>query len=313
MSFSLTILGSSSAVPTSRRYPAAHVLNVHERYFLIDCGEGAQIQMKRNNIRFGKINNIFISHLHGDHVFGLFGLISTFGLLERTADLHIYANPKLEKILDNILKFFFEQPLSFKIIFHPIGSKKQELIYEDEKVTVETIPLKHRIPTCGFLFREKAPLLNIRKDMIEYHNIPVKEIYNIKCGKDFNKPDGTSIPNKKLTLPPYKPRSMAYCCDTRYSEGIVKYIKNVDLLYHEATYANNMAKEAREKYHSSAGEAATAAKKANAGKLIIGHFSPRYKSILPLVEDARKIFPNTFAAQEGEVHKVKQTKDKRNQ
>ncbi len=295
-------------MPTSERFPAAHVVNVHERYFLVDCGEGAQIQLRKNNIGFGKINHILISHVHGDHTFGLFGLISSFSLLGRKSDLHIYAHPLLESILNDHRKHYYENLLSFKIIFHPLGSKKKNLIFEDEKVEIHTIPLKHRIPACGFLFREKPPLLNIRKEMAEFYRIPVKEMMNIKMGKDFINEKGEIIPNKTLTLPPVKPRSLAYCTDTKYTESILPQISNVDILYHEATYLHNMLEQAVETGHSTARQAGRLAAKAGAGKLIIGHFSARYKTTDRLIEEARAEFPGTYAAREGDCHIIEQVR-----
>ena len=308
MSFSFTILGSSSAVPTSDRFPAAHVVNIHERFFLADCGEGAQIQLRRNKISLGKINHIFISHVHGDHTFGLFGLISSFSLLGRKSDLHIYANPLLKSILDDHKKYYYEYPLPFRIIFHPIGSKKKDLIYEDEKVEVHTLPLKHRVPACGFIFIEKAPVLNLRKEMILHHKIPVKEMVNIKMGNDFINEKGETIPNSALTLPPFKQRSLAYCTDTKYTESIIPHIKNVDILYHEATYLHNMLDRAAETGHSTARQAGQLAARAQPGKLIIGHFSARYKTTDILVEEARSEFPETYAAIDGESHHVEQVR-----
>ena len=217
MTFSLTILGSSSAIPTSERFPAAHVVNIHERLFLLDCGEGAQIQLRRNRIGFGKINHIFISHIHGDHTFGLFGLLSTLSLLGRKNELHIYANPVLDLILKDHKNYYYEHDLSFPLVFHPLGSKKKQLIFEDSKTEVYSFPLKHRIPTCGFLFREKSPLLNLRKEMILHHGVPVSEMLNIKMGKDFVNENGQLVPNEIITLPPLKARSMAYCTDTKYT------------------------------------------------------------------------------------------------
>ena len=308
MSFSFTILGSSSALPTSDRFPAAHVVNIHERFFLADCGEGTQIQLRRNKIGFGKINHILISHVHGDHTFGLFGLISSFSLLGRKSDLHIYANPLLKSILDDHQKYYYDYPLPFRIVFHPIGSKKKDLIYEDEKVEIHTIPLKHRIPACGFIFSEKAPMLNLRKEMILYHKIPVKEMVNIKMGHDFINEKGEIIPNRVLTLPPVKPRSLAYCTDTKYTESILPHIKNVDILYHEATYLHNMHDRASETGHSTARQAGQLAGKAQPGKLIIGHFSARYKTTDILVEEARSEFPETYAAIDGDCHHVEQVR-----
>ncbi|HRW62744.1 MAG TPA: ribonuclease Z [Bacteroidales bacterium] len=303
MTFELTILGSSAAVPTSKRNLTAHVLNVHERFFLIDCGEGAQLQLRKNNIRFGKIDHIFISHMHGDHIFGLFGLISTFNLLNRKNDLHIYAYHEIEKILESHIAYF-ERNMLYKIVYHNINPKKNELIFENDKLTVHTIPLKHKVPTCGFLFREKEHLRNLRKNVVETYQIPIKQIQLIKEGNDFINDDGELIPNEKLTLPPYKIRSYAYCTDTAYSEKIVPIIENVDLLFHEATLAKNLQKQAKETTHSTSTDAATIAKKANVKKLIIGHFSARYKDVSLLLQQAQEIFPNTFAAEDGEKYSI---------
>jgi ribonuclease Z len=306
VTFSLTILGSSSAVPTSNRFPAAHVINLHERCFLIDCGEGTQIQLRRNNIGLGKIDHIFITHIHGDHTFGLFGLISTLNLLGRKNDLHLYASPLLELILNDHFKYFYDRPLAFRIIFHPLGSKKKQLIYEDSKALVFSFPLKHRIPACGFLFQEKPPLLNLKKDMIRLHQVPVNEMQNIKSGKDFCNDKGEVIPNELLTMPPLKARSLAYCTDTRYTESILPVINNADVLYHEATYLHELKERARETGHSTAREAGIIARKANVGKLVIGHFSARYKTTEQLVNEARSEFSESYAANEGDVYHIEQ-------
>lgn len=298
MKFSLTILGSSSALPTSTRYTSAHVLNVHERFFLIDCGEGTQMQLRRQKIKLGKINHIFISHIHGDHTFGLFGLLSSYGFLNRTTDLHIYASPDLETIINNHL-IAFGVFLPYKLVFHALDCSRSEKIYEDDKMWVETIPLKHRIPTCGFLFKEKPKLKNIRKDVIEKYKISIKEIIRIKEGTDFVTPEGQVIQNEKLTIDPPKPRSFAYCADTRYHKGIITKIRHVDLLYHEATYMQDLADRAKETFHSTSFQAATMAKKAKVGKLVLGHFSPRYKNLNLLLDEARQVFKNTFIAEEG--------------
>ncbi|MBA7562294.1 Ribonuclease Z [subsurface metagenome] len=298
MTFSLTILGNSSAIPTSTRYTSAHVLNVHERFFLIDCGEGTQMQLRKHKIKLGKINHIFISHLHGDHTFGLFGLLSSYGILNRKADLHIYASPDLERIInDNVLAFNIFLP--YKLAFHDLDCSRSERIYEDENIWVETIPLKHRIATCGFLFREKPKLKNIRKEAIEKYRIPVKEIIRIKEGADFKTSAGQIISNMELTLDPPKPRSFAYCADTCYHKGIITKINNVDLLYHEATYTHDLADRAKETYHSTSYEAALLASEAKVGKLVLGHFSPRYKNLDILLNEARKVFKNTFIGEEG--------------
>jgi len=303
MKFELTILGSSSAVPTSDRYPTSQVLNVQERFFLIDCGEGTQIQLRRNKFRFSKINHIFISHLHGDHYYGLFGVIATMGLLGRKNDLHIYGPAKLKDILDfhtNIL----EEKADFEIVFHPTNKNKQETIFEDKIITIDSFPLKHRIPTCGFLFREKQRPLNMKKDVIEYYNIPVKEIYNIKMGADFVNEEGDIISNTKLTEKPVTPRAFAFCSDTAYTESILSSINNIDLLYHEATFMHNLKEQATKSQHSTCTEAATIASKAKVGKLIIGHYSTRYRNLKPLLDEARSVFPNTELATENKTFSV---------
>ncbi len=307
MTFELTILGSSSAVPTSRRNLTAHVINIHERFFLIDCGEGTQIQLRKNKIRFGKIDNIFISHLHGDHIFGLYGLISTFNLLNRKKDLHIYAHPELETILNKHIEYF-ERAISYNIVYHHINPKLNEIIYDDDNLIVETIPLKHRIPTCGFLFKEKPHLCNLKKDVVTVYNIPIHKIKSIQEGADFINEEGEVIPNARITLSPYKSRSYAYCTDTMYSEKIIPIIEKVDLLFHEATLAKNMKKQAKLTFHSTSEDAASIAKKANVGKLIIGHFSARYKDVQPLVDEAREVFSNTYSAEDGEKHVIELTR-----
>ncbi len=303
MKFQLTVLGSSSAVPTSDRYPSAQVLNVQERYFLIDCGEGTQIQIRRNRIRFAKINHIFISHLHGDHFFGIFGVISTMGLLGRKNDLNIYGPKELEELLNFYSKITNEK-MDFKINFHSLNYKNKELIFEDKIITVESIPLKHRIPTCGFLFKEKERPDKIKKELIEFYKIPVKEIFEIKMGADFITDDGKIIPHNQLTIKASVPRSFAYCSDTVYYKNIAKEIENVDLLYHEATFTKDLEKQALASMHSTASQAAEIALKAKAGKLIIGHYSSRYRSLTPLLNEAREVFPNTVLAIENKVYTI---------
>ena len=307
MSFALTVLGSSSALPTSKRFPTAQVLKVQERFFLIDCGEGTQIQIRKFKLPLSRIHHIFISHLHGDHVFGLFGLLSSMNLLGRKADLTIYAHAALEHTIDHFTSFFGTD-LQFRIVFHPFPSRRQCLIFEDKQVTVETIPLKHRIPTVGFIFREKKRPLNIRKDKILLLTIPFREIVNIKAGSDFISEEGIIYKNKDLTLPEIKPRSYAYITDTAYNEKIAGSIPKVDILYHEATFLECDRKIARLTGHSTALQAARIADKANAGQLLIGHFSSRYKNISAFVEEARSIFKNTIAVEDGDVFQVIETR-----
>jgi ribonuclease Z len=298
MSFSVTILGSSSALPTSTRNLTAHVLNVDERFFLIDCGEGTQLQMRKYKAKLGRLNHIFISHLHGDHIFGLPGLISTLNLLGRENDLHIFAPPDLEKILSPFLKYFITR-IDFQIIYHPLNTKDYQLIFEDDKITIHSIPLVHRIETCGFVFREKPRLRNIIKEYIDYYKIPVRDIVNIKKGDDFVTDEGIIVPNSKLTTVASLPKSYAFCSDTAYSERIIPWIENVDLLYHEATYSDEDLSRAHETKHSTASQAAAIALKSNVKKLIIGHFSARYKDVNPLLEQARSVFVNTEVAEDG--------------
>lgn len=297
MKFSLTILGSSSALPTSQRFLSAQVLNVHERFFLIDCGEGTQIQLRRNRIKFGRINHIFISHLHGDHVFGLPGLISTFNLLGRKTDLHIYAHKPLKQILNQFLGQFYTSP-GFKLIYHIIPDDTSAILYSDEVCQVESFPLKHRITCSGFLFKENPKLKNIRKDAIERYGIPLKDIKSIKEGADFITDEGIRIPNEELTLKPSLPKCYAFITDTVFIPELSEKIKEADLLYHEATYLDNDTFLAQETGHSTAKQAATLAQLANVKKLVLGHFSSRYKSYDEFLIQAKEVFSNVVLAEE---------------
>ena len=303
MSFSLTVLGSSSALPTSKRFPSAHVLNVHEHFFLIDCGEGTQIQLRKYKIRMSRINHIFLTHMHGDHVFGLPGLFSTFNLLGRKTDLFVYGPAEIQKLIDFYL-FHFAHDLLYRIQFVPVKTKKQEIVFENKHLGVETIPLKHRIPTVGYLFREKEKERNIKKDVIEKYNISISNILQIKKGEDFVTEEGKVIPNNELTIPPYKSRSYAYCSDTQFHTRLAERIEGVDLLYHEATFLEKDKRLAKLTLHSTAIQAATIAKMAGVGKLIIGHFSSRYDDAEGFVAEARNIFKNTEAAEEGKQFEI---------
>lgn len=303
MSMKLTILGSSSALPTSERYPSAHVLNAHEHYFLIDCGEGTQMQLRKNRIRFGKINHVFISHLHGDHVFGLYGLLSTFSLMGRKSPLHLYAPENFYHILHTHLNDF-DIHLNYDIDFVPLKGKDPVNILDDKYITVASFPLEHRIPSYGFIFREKPADRKIIREYISMYEIPIAKIQAIKKGEDFIKSDGTIIKNDNLTLSPPKPLSYAYCSDTRYFANLYTYVKDVNLLYHEATFEKNMKDLADLTGHSTTLSAALVASEAQVGGLIIGHFSARYKDISVLVEEARTIFPLTIAAEDGKTYDV---------
>jgi ribonuclease Z len=307
MSFNVTILGSSSAIPTAKRFPTAQVLNVHERFFLIDCGEGTQIQLRRFSVNIARINHLFISHLHGDHIFGLFGLLSSYTLLGRKTAFHIFAHRDLEATL-NHYKEHFGKELTFEIIFHPFLANKNTVIYDDRHMSVEILPLRHSVPVAGFIFREKQRALNIRKDAIVRYGIGIKDIRNIKDGKDFVAPSGEIIKNSELTLPPYKPRSYAFCTDTSCFSKLTGWLKEIDLLYFEATFSNADRKLAKITGHSTSVQAAKLAKEAGVGKLIMGHFSIRYKSVSDLVKEARDIFPESYAVEDGENYSVKQVR-----
>jgi ribonuclease Z len=304
MPFQLTILGTSSALPTSNRYPTAQVLNVSGRFFLIDCGEGTQTQMRKYKIGFSKINHIFISHLHGDHIFGLIGLISTFALIGRENDLHIYSHSELQKFLSPQIEFLYADDLPFKIIFHPLNFKKEQQIFEDAKVIVYAFPLDHRISTCGFRFEEKPALPNLLPEKIKEYQIPIRDRQRIKEGEDFTTIDGHIISHAELTKNKHRARTFAFCSDTRYSESYIESVRNVDLLYHEATFAKDNKDLAHTTYHSTGEDAARVALEAEVGKLIIGHFSARYKDHTVILKEAQMIFGNTEAITEGEVFSV---------
>lgn len=303
MIFNITILGSNSAIPALRRNPTSQLVNHNERFFLVDCAEGTQLQLRKNKLKVQRINHIFISHLHGDHFFGLIGLISTMHLLGRNKDLHIYGPPQLEQILQLQLDAS-ETELIYPMIFHPIQAETSEIIYDDEKLRISTIPLKHRIPTCGFLFQEKQGKRKLKKDEIKKLNIAPEQFLQIKDGADFTDVDGTIIKNEELTNNPDSCRSYAYCSDTAYFEDIIPIINGADLLYHETTFMDDRAQAAADKFHSTTIEAATIAKKAGVKKLIIGHFSNRYDNPELLQIEARTIFPNTETATDGKIFKI---------
>jgi ribonuclease Z len=307
VSFSLTILGSSSALPTSKRFTSAHLLNVDERLYLIDCGEGVQMQLRRFKIRFGKINHIFISHVHGDHILGLFGLLSSFNLLGRKEPLHIFSHHDLQKIISPNLQWLLGE-CQFPIVYHPVKPSGSELIFEDDKLTVHSIPLKHRIPTVGFLFREKSRMRNIKKEAIEKYELNFGEIVKIKDGADLRTKEGLVVSNNELTDPSFRQRSYAYCSDTAYYESIIPIISGVDLLYHEATFLHKELKRAKDNFHSTALQAATIAEKAKVKKLLIGHYSARYKDVTPLLDEAKNIFPDTEAVEDGDIYNVELSK-----
>ncbi len=303
MIFELTVLGSSSALPTSTKFSTAHVLNIHERFFLIDCGEGTQIQLRRAKIKFGRINHVFISHMHGDHVFGLFGVLSTFNLLGRTSPIHIYGPAELSNLIDFYIRFFAREN-TFVIEFHPLNNRALHLIFEDKLVEVCAFPLKHRIPTYGFLFREKKRPLNLRKEMIARYNLSIMQIKALKAGEDIITDAGLKLLSNEMTEPAYHPRSFAFCSDTMYYAKNIEYLKQVDLLYHESTFLEADKDLSKLTGHSTAGQAATFAKRAEVKRLLIGHFSNRYSGTDLFLDEARKIFPATEAAEELKCYRI---------
>ena len=298
--FEINILGCGSALPTTKHFPTSQVVNLRDKLYMIDCGEGAQLQLRRARLRFTRLNHIFISHLHGDHCFGLPGLISTFGLLGRTAPLHLHAPRELKHFLDTVMELF-GQNLGYEIELHAFDPTQHALIYEDRSLTVHSLPLRHRVPCCGFLFTEKPALPHILRDMIDFYHIPDFAIRSIKEGADWQMPNGTVVPNSRLTQPAAPARSYAYCSDTLFLPRILPYINKVNLLFHEATFAEEHAARARETFHSTALQAATMARDCQAGRLCIGHFSARYDDENVLLQEAQSLFPNTVLAHEGDV------------
>lgn len=295
--FELHVLGCGSALPTTRHFPTSQIVNVCDKLFMIDCGEGAQLQFRKSRLKFSRLNHIFISHLHGDHCFGLLGLISTLNLLGRTAELHIHSPKGLEDLMIPMLDFFNRQ-MTYRVLFHEFGTKEAAVVYEDRSLTVTTIPLRHRMPCCGFLFAEKPGPNHILRDMIDFYQVPVYELNRIKNGADYVTPEGEVIPNARLTRPSAAPRRYAYCSDTIYLPSVTEQIKGVDLLFHEATFAEDAAPRAKETFHTTASQAARIARDAEVKKLLIGHFSARYDDEQVLLDEARAVFPNTQLAKE---------------
>lgn len=301
--FKIRILGCGSALPTLKHFASSQIIEVRDKTFMVDCGEGTQIQVRRARIHFNKILAIFITHLHGDHCFGLIGLISTLGMLGRTAPLHIYAPKELGPILKLQMDFFCNG-LEYEVTFHEVDTSVAGIVYEDKSVIVKSIPLNHRIACYGYMFSEKPTLPHIRRDMIDFYRIPECYRNNIKNGADWITPEGEVIPNNRLTEPAAAPRSYAYCSDTKYLPELYKLVYGVNLLYHEATYCSENENRASLYYHSTAKQAATVALNAKAKSLLLGHFSARYDNENAILNEARNIFPNTYLANEMSVFDV---------
>jgi len=303
VAFSVTILGSSSALPTSHRIPTAHLVNHDERFFLIDCAEGAQAQMRRFRANFSRINHIFISHLHGDHILGLPGFLSTLALLGRKTELHIYAPEALENYLKSGFQLMASEP-PYPIVFHAHNESEFNLIYEDKKLEIYSFPLRHRISCSGFLFKEKKKLLQLKKEAIDLYGIPVHWRNRIKNGENFTREDGKVFSNNLLTMPASPSLSYAFCTDTLYMPSLTKHLQDVDVLYHESTFLDADLKLARTTMHSTAKQAAELALKLNVAKLIIGHYSSRYPKLEDFLIEAKKVFNNTYLATEGDTHTI---------
>ena len=301
--FKIHILGCGSALPTLKHNASSQLIEMRGKCFMVDCGEGAQMQFRRSHIHFSKLNAIFISHMHGDHCFGLMGLLSTLGMLGRTSKLRIYAPKDYEPLFRQQVEFFM-QTMEYEMEMIPVDTEKQQVIYEDHSLTVETVPLQHRVPCCGFIFREKPTLPHIRRDMIDYYGIPVSQINNIKNGADWTNEDGDIIPNARLVQPADSPRSYAYCSDTRFMPALKEQVKGVTVLYHESTYTAEQEDRAKIYYHSTARQAATIAAGAGVGTLLLGHYSARYNDEQVLLEEAKAVFPNSILTQEGMVFDV---------
>ena len=296
----LTILGCYAATPRTITNPTSQILEIRNRMFLIDCGEGTQVQLRKNKLKFSKINHIFISHLHGDHFYGLVGLISTFMLLNRKTDLHVYGPKGIKEII--LLQLRFSNSFTgYNLYFHELTSKESEVVYEDEKVVVKTIPLKHRIYTNGFLFEEKIGERKLNIDVVKQYKIDVCYFQKIKNGSDIALDDGNIVPNAELTLDPILPKSYAFCSDTMYDESIIPLIKNCDVLYHETTFLESETDKAKATMHSTAGQAALIAKKADVKQLILGHYSTRYANIDLFRQEAAAIYPDVLLADDGAV------------
>jgi ribonuclease Z len=295
MNFTLKVLGTASALPTTERYPSAQVLDVRGRLFMIDCGEGAQIQLRKAGVSFLKIEHICLSHIHGDHLFGLFGLLSTMGMLGRSSDLDIYAPASFRPVLDFFLSSFGEG-IKFGINFVPLEMKEPEVVYENRTVELLAFPLNHRVDTYGFMIREKLPPYNVHKEAISRYGLSLTEIGTLKRGEDVLRPDGSVVRSDQAAYVPYVPRSYAYCSDTAPFPELSRWIAGVDLLYHEATFPAEMSEMAEKTFHSTTLQAAQTALDAGAKRLLVGHYSSRFPSVDFYLDELKTLFPNAELA-----------------
>ncbi len=304
MSFSVTIIGSNSAIPAHGRHPSAQIVTINDKFYLIDCGEGTQMRLFDSGIKWMRINHIFITHMHGDHYFGLIGIISTFHLLKRTRPLEIFGPPELLNVIQLQLDAG-QTHLCYELNFHSIDPGESKRIYENEDITIDTIILKHRIGCTGFLIKEKERERKIIKEKITEYQIPVELISDIKKGLDIlDEETGARIPNSELTIDPKRPRSYAYCCDTAFNLDMIDQIKQVDLIYHDCTFDDANQQRATDTFHSTTKQAAEIAKLAQAKQLLIGHFSSKYDDLYPLLDEAREVFADTLLAIEGKTYEI---------
>lgn len=298
--FNINILGCGSALPTTRHLATSQVVDLRDKLYMIDCGEGTQVQMRKMRVRFGRLAHIFISHLHGDHCFGLPGLISTLGMLGRTGELVVHGPKEVETYLRPVMDLFC-RGMEFEVRFNPVDTRNHSLVMEDRSLSVYSIPLKHRIPTCGYLFAEKPKEAHIIREMTDFYQVPVRCMKDIKLGKDYVTPEGEVVPNSRLTRPAAPPKRYAFCSDTAYSRSIIPIIEGVDLLYHEATFAECDLARAKETFHSTARQAAEIARDAQVKRLVIGRYSARYEDLSELHQEAEAVFPGTILGNEGMV------------
>lgn len=298
--FNINILGCGSALPTTRHLATSQVVDLRDKLYMIDCGEGTQVQMRRMRVRFGRLAHIFISHLHGDHCFGLPGLISTLGMLGRTGELVVHGPKEIESYLRPVMDLFC-RGMEFEVRFNPVDTRSHSLVMEDRSLSVYSIPLKHRIPTCGYLFAEKPKEAHIIREMTDFYQVPVRCMKDIKQGLDYVTPEGEVVPNSRLTRPAAPPKRYAFCSDTAYNRSIIPIVEGVDLLYHEATFAECDLARAKETFHSTARQAAEIARDARVKRLVIGHYSARYEDLSELHREAEAVFPGTILGNEGMV------------
>ena len=298
--FNINILGCGSALPTTRHLATSQIVDLRDKLYMIDCGEGTQVQMRRMRVRFGRLAHIFISHLHGDHCFGLPGLISTLGMLGRTGELVVHGPKEVETNLRPVMDLFC-RGMEFEVRFNPVDTRSHSLVMEDRSLSVYSIPLKHRIPTCGYLFAEKPKEAHIIREMTDFYQVPVRCMKDIKQGQDYVTPEGEVVPNSRLTRPAAPPKRYAFCSDTAYNRSIIPIIEGADLLYHEATFAECDLARAKETFHSTARQAAEIARDAHVKRLVIGHYSARYEDLSELHREAEAVFPGTILGNEGTV------------